>query len=282
MGTDEAAIIKVLVGCSSNQRQIIHQHYDNTFSKDLIKDLKKELRGNFEDVILALLRPRVEYLSMELHQALEHKRGQVLVEILCTHDNATIKAIKSSYNKEHDDGMEEDLRKKLSGVFEAVMVGMSAAVRSDYFNPDDSKIIAQKLYNGGNGLVTGELVTAFSTLSFKQLHGVFVNYYQEAGRTLGETLEHEYKGDERNNLKHVFKCLQNRAAFFAESIHSSLAGMGTKDNDLIRLIVSRSEVDLGDIKNEYLTLYSKTLEADIKADTSGDYKKVLLAILDPN
>ncbi|XP_046686825.1 annexin B9-like [Homalodisca vitripennis] len=53
-----------------------------------------------------------------------------------------------------------------------------------------------------------------------------------------------------------------------------MAGVGTKDKTLIRIIVSRSEIDLGDIKRAFEEKYGKPLETYITGDTSGDYKKV--------
>ena len=43
-----------------------------------------------------------------------------------------------------------------------------------------------------------------------------------------------------------------------------MAGLGTNDKALIRLIVSRSEVDMVNIKQEYQKIYGKPLEKDIK------------------
>jgi len=61
-----------------------------------------------------------------------------------------------------------------------------------------------------------------------------------------------------------------------------MAGAGTKDKTLIRIIVSRSEIDLEAIKREYAALYHKTLESDVKGETGGDYEKALLSILEGN
>jgi hypothetical protein len=60
-----------------------------------------------------------------------------------------------------------------------------------------------------------------------------------------------------------------------------MKGAGTDDSTLVRIIVSRCEIDLGGIKREYQEFYGKTLSDAIKKETGGDYKKALLALLGP-
>nr|XP_045611205.1 annexin B9-like isoform X1 [Procambarus clarkii] len=279
VGTDEATIINILTSCTNDQRKGLQQAYNRAYEKDLTKDLKKELSGDFEDVIVALMTPEADYLAQELHDACKHKNGRVMVEILFTADNFLIKSIKSAYERLFSTSLEESLTKATSETFQALMQRVVEAKRSDTVNEDFGRVIANELYNDGKGLVEKKLLKALCLYSYKEFRSILVEYYKLAGRTLGDTFDCEYKGSTKTNMRAVFDCLENRYVFFAESLHKAMAGPGTKDQDLIRLVVSRCEVDLGNIKTEYHNLYDKLLENDIKADTSGDYRKVLLALI---
>lgn len=55
-----------------------------------------------------------------------------------------------------------------------------------------------------------------------------------------------------------------------------MKGLGTDDSRLIRLVVTRSEVDMGEIKNVFVHQYGESLEDFISV--SYQYKKIIYHI----
>jgi annexin A7/11 len=71
IGTDEDAIIRVLTNCSNEQRQQIKLQFKTMYGKDLISDLKSELRGHLEDAVLALMETPLAFDVKELRDAMK-------------------------------------------------------------------------------------------------------------------------------------------------------------------------------------------------------------------
>jgi annexin A7/11 len=70
LGTDEAAIISILTSRSNAHRYMLKHRYKALLGRDLIKDLKSELSGHFEDVCIALLESPFELDCRSLYEAM--------------------------------------------------------------------------------------------------------------------------------------------------------------------------------------------------------------------
>ena len=82
-------------------------------------------------------------------------------------------------------------------------------------------------------------------------------------------------------LKAALWCLTSPEKHFAEVIRTSILGLGTDEEMLTRGIVSRAEVDMEKVKEEYKVRYNTTVTADVRGDTSGYYMNTLLTLVGP-
>ena len=73
--------------------------------------------------------------------------------------------------------------------------------------------------------------------------------------------------------------LDEPSAFYAEEIFDSVEGVGTNDEKLQRIFITRSEVDLVSIDHVFKKMFDKKLEKIVKEETSGHYKEALLSLL---
>ncbi|KAJ9601463.1 hypothetical protein L9F63_000380, partial [Diploptera punctata] len=270
-GTDEQAIIDILSKRSNSQRQQISKFFTEEYGRDLIDDLKSELGGHFEEVIIALMIPPAEYLCKQLHKAMEGMGTDehTLIEILCSKSNKEVKDIVEAYERLYDRPLAEHMCSETSGDFRRFLTLIVTGVRDDYsVDPDRARESAEQLHAAGE-LKVGTDEEVFNRImaheSFPQLKLIFEEYKNVSGRTIEQALEEEISGELLEGMLAVVECVQSPPAFFANRLHKSMAGGGTDDVTLIRIIVSRSEIDLGSIKQEYERIYDKTLESAVRA-----------------
>ncbi|KAI5637296.1 annexin domain-containing protein [Phthorimaea operculella] len=276
-GTDEQAIIDILTSRSNAQRQAISQAFTHEYGRDLIEDLKSELGGHFEDVIVALMLPPEEYLCKELHHCMEGMGTDedTLVEILCTRTKQEIAAIVDAYERLYNRPLAEHMCSETSGDFRRLLTLIVTGARDEEKGVDPARAqeAAQQLFDAG------EAKWGTDEEIFNKLRLVFEEYKNLSGRTIEQAIKAEIGGELKEAYVALVECVENAAAWFAQRLRNAMQGAGTEDKVLVRIIVSRAEIDLGSIKQEYERLFDKTLYSDISGETSGDYKRALVALI---
>lgn len=270
-GTDEDAIVDVLTARSNWQRQEIEAVYKREFGRDLIEDLKDELGGKFESLMVALVRSPYEFLCRELNKAMDGMGTDesTIVEILAPLTADQVKQLVDCYEVMEGRPLTEHLCSETSGHFRRLLTLIATGVRDppNTVDPAEAEQQAAALYDSGAGqLGTDEEMfnRVFSHASFAQLRLVFEAYKNLTGKTIEQAVRSEMGGSMEEGLLAIVECAQSPAAFLAQRLHKAIEGMGTDDRTLIRIIVSRAEIDLGTIKAEYERLYNRTLYNDVK------------------
>lgn len=286
IGTDEDEIIEILANRNSEQRQEIKEKFTQCFGKDLVDELKDELRGNFEQAVEALMDAPPVHDAKTLRKAMAGAGTdeQAIIEVMCTRMNEEIEAIKEAYNAEFDRDLAEDLESETSGDFKYLMVSIAACGRDESDEVDEDKAAedAQELFDAGEdrwGTDESTFNRILVTRNFAQLRATFAAYNGIADCDIEDSIRGETSGNLQDGYLAVVARARSIGEYFADRLHDSMAGGGTDDDRLIRIIVSRSEIDLLRIKAAFFVKYEKGLATWVEEDTSGDYKKLMVALV---
>ncbi|XP_066509827.1 annexin A1-like [Hoplias malabaricus] len=288
-GVDENTIIEVLAMRSNDQRQQIKAAYQQASGKPLEGALKSALKGELEDVVLALLRTPAQYDAQQLKLSMKGlgTDEDTLVEILASRTNKEIREIKKAYKDEFKKELEDDIKSDTSGPFRDALLALSKAARSEdrIVNVEQADNDARALYEAGEkrkGTDCKVFIDILTSRSPPQLKKVFEQYSKYSKVDVAKAIDMELKGDIENCLLAIVKCAGSKPGFFAEKLNMAMKGSGYRGKILTRIMVCRSEVDMVQIKQEYKKKYGKTLYQDILDDTKGDYERILLALCGSN
>merc|ERR1712127_843155 len=285
LGTSEQEIIDILCNRSNAQRQLINQAYTTEYGRDLMEDLKSELGGHFESVIVGLMMPVASFCAKKLNKAM--KGGgtdeETLVEILCSRTSAEIKLIAAAYLEDYGRTLEDDIKDDTSGPLQRLLVMAIEGVKNErMFNPEKAAEQAALLYQAGEtkiGTDEDAFVEILAHAGQRQAFLIFDEYKKISGRTIEQAMQDEMDGELLTGLMALVKTAANRPQYFAERLNTAMEGCGTDDSVLINTIVGRCEIDLANIKYEYERLYGKTLLSAITNECSGDYRAALAALV---
>ena len=255
LGTDEAAIIKIIANRTSQQRQLIKNSFNKQFNRDLIKDLKSELSGKFEDTVLALFMDPLEYDSRTLKDAMKGlgTDEDTLIEILCTRPYWYIQQLHKKYREIFGKELVSDIMNDLGGDLRKVILAIVQGARSENLSPnqDVCRKKAEDLFKAGeNRLGTDESVfyKILTESSPPEIACIAMEYQNFSKNSLLTAIDKEFSGDMKKVLQTIVYVIINPSEYFATRVNKAIKGWGTNEKLLSRILITRDEIARAVIK----------------------------------
>ena len=279
------AIINIVAHRSNNQRQQIAQSYFTQFNKNIQDDFRSNFSGDFKDVLVALFYPPIDYDCYEIYNAMKGfgTNEDTLIEIIASRSNERINQIKLRYQQLFQKELVKEIENEVSGFFKKVLLELLKGERNVNPNPNDKECYesAQLLYSskGKKDTLQEAYANIFTKKSREELALIAKHYYEWYKKTLLEEVEKLFSGDPRRVLKAIIFSLLSPSEYFAYRINKALKKLSTNDTIIIRVLVSRDEIDIKRIKRYYEQQYTVKLYDAVKNEISGDYQTILLALI---
>ncbi|KAF7007074.1 hypothetical protein CFC21_022050 [Triticum aestivum] len=293
---DKEALVRILAGRTAAQRSAIRRAYAFLFREPLLNSFRQRLSRQYcpvtvdfwKAIILWTMDPAERDANL-VHGALR-RRGDgdhlaVLVEVSCASDPDHLVAVRRAYRSLFGCSVEEDLAScaALQQPLRKMLVSLVSSYRygGDRVDADVAKLEASQLSEAVRKKQPhhDEVVQILGTRSKPQLRATLRRYREDHGTDIVEDIDSRCSSQFARTLKSAVWCLTSPEKHFAEMIRESVVGLGTYEDMLTRVVVSRAEIDMKQIKEEYRARFKTTVTCDVVDDTSFGYKDILLALV---
>ena len=275
----EKEVIEIISNTDLPTRLSIAQYYETAYGNKLQDDLNKKLSSKFRDLVIDLFLSPADLDAEIIKRALKgFSISEIpIFEILTSRPKWMIDDLKKLYKTSTGKDLVQDLEKNFSGNMKRNVISLLNNFRSTTEKPNktqcekDAEILKNtKEENWFNDEKIFEPI--FLKKSPEELVMICRYYFKKTGIALCDVIEKKFSGKNKNLMKEILYNTINPSEMFADKIYYSMKGLGTDSNTLNRILASRSEIDMNDIREIYNWKYKSKLVKDINSDTSGDYK----------
>ncbi|CAL6074295.1 Annexin_9 [Hexamita inflata] len=278
-GTDEKALGRIAAGFNFMERIAVSQTFQQMYGKPLEGELKRELTGNIEHMLVDMFQDKYAVWARLLHKAMagagtNEKRLIQLSLIMSDYD---VQQVSQRYQMMYQKDLYSTICSETSRSDWAKLV--KGWLRGNSTGIADPNQIAQMLHTAASGAGTDEdvFVEAMCNASpevYRQVNAVYTNMY---GKTLADTIKKEFTGKSEDAYLLCHQYLLNPALAVSNLLHESMHGGGTDDELLVFVTMAFSEFFRGQTIRQAYQPYGD-LEKHIKRDLTGKYEDVVMIL----
>lgn len=294
-GTNGAILISTLAHCPATDIPNLKATYKQKFARDLEADVDKEtsnplLVSHFRESLLAILRGPLQEDVYLLRKSIKGvgTNEQLLNDVVLSRSNADLNAIKAAYYTTYKRSAEIDVAEDLSGETKQFFNMIMAATRAEESAPVIQQAIdadvqhihtALERFLGKDGLTVCSIL---SSRSDPQIRAIAYAYEYKFRVPLEKTLSAKFNGHMRIALVQILRAATDRAMRDAVLLEDCMKGIGTKDDILVARVVQMhwNRDHMGQVRGAYKVRYKKELAARLYGDTRGNYRNLLIAMVE--
>lgn len=257
--------------------------------KNLVSLLEDKTRGSLEDGLCALARGPLNFHVFLVERATKGMgtKEKYLDLALLGRSNADMNAMKTAFKAKYGRTLESTVADDLSGSEKRMYEMVTSATRTEDsagVNPQHVSAEVKALHAATEGRI-GTDETEVSRIFVKNNDATLAAIAREYERTYHmpvETLiKKEFSGHQEDALLYILRGVLDKAKRDAELIEGTMKGLGTRDEELAFRLVTAHWIQgaIPAIKAAYQKTYGKDLVSRVRGETSGDFERLLLAIL---
>ena len=276
---DYSSMTDFITRKTHKERMRLRQIYKQKFDKDLMSDLKSSFAGIYLKIILGLFTDPVEFDIDYIYKCLKEDASyNILIEIFASRPDWYLNKIKNLYQRKYNIELEEHIKEGTLDDFKKLLLQILQSERSTNQSPDvdQCKKLAEDLEQeeSENLTVDSPIINSiFIKSSPQELVSISKEYNKSTQKLITQTINEHFKGNVKNLLNAILMAKISPSEYYANVMHESI----DDENIILKVIISRAEIDFTQIKKYYLKLYENNVVNDIKKD-SHEYTNLLVAI----
>ena len=267
--SEKSKIVELICKLTNEERQKLKEMYLSSYGTELEKELESVLSGDVKDLILGLMKTPIDFDAEQIHLSMKGlgTDEDTLSEMIATRPSRRLVKIKDRYPELYKETLENDIKGDTSNYYRNILTAMIQGGRSDnpYPNSQKMKEIVQKLTTNDDSN-KDNFVSYLVNCSYGEICTICREYEKVSKKNILDGIKNLFSSDEYNFFNILLNYISDPGKFFAEKIHKF------KVKDLIRIIVSRSEDNMDEIRDSYKELYNVELIDDIKNNTKDDFQ----------
>ena len=277
---------------TNEERQIIRSYYKKSYNHPIQKDIKDQLKEDYSllgEIMIDMFDTPYEYDARELRKAFQDNLvdEDIIIEIFSSRPKEHLNTVDLAYKKFYNVSLKEEIKNQLSPLFANYLLLLMDTDRAEEqtLSGDEAYALADELISNGPK-VYAEKIELYKKLFVEKsrIDLILVSraYYEKTEKCLIEiivedkinpTSLYNEKADMEININKNIKLIRTLlftvitpAEYFSKNIIKSLKNYNTDIHTLIRILITRREIDT-DAINEY---YTKETNNDLKNDIENE------------